>query len=148
MEIQLQTQPQHNVDFKMKVSDLKVGQGKVDITLEVKSKSPARSFEKFGKQLRVCNAEAVDSTGDKITLSLWNDDVDKVNVGDSVIITNGYVSEFNGQKQLGTGKFGKLEIAGKESDGDMEKKSSDQKPAKKEKADEEESNEDVDEMEF
>lgn len=96
----------------MKVSELKVGQGKVDINLEIKSVAPPRSFEKYGKQLKVANAEAVDSDGDKIILSLWNDDVDKVKAGDFVKITNGYVSEFNGQKQLGSGKFGTIEVVG------------------------------------
>ena len=96
----------------MKVSELKVGQGKVDINLEIKSVALPRSFEKYGKQLKVANAEAVDSDGDKIILSLWNDDVDKVKAGDFVKITNGYVSEFNGQKQLGSGKFGTIEVVG------------------------------------
>ncbi len=34
-------------------------------------------------------------------------------VGDKVHITNGYVSEFQGEKQLTTGKFGKLEVVEK-----------------------------------
>ena len=131
----------------MKISESKVGQGKVDINLEVKSKAAPRSFEKFGKQLRVANAEAIDSSGDKITLSLWNDDVDKINAGDFVSVTNGYVSEFNGQKQLGAGKFGKIEVVG--ADGASASKTSAKpaataakKPVKK--ADEE----DIEDVEF
>lgn len=93
----------------MKLSELKSGQGKVDVEVKVKSKADPRQFEKYGKTLRVCNAVVEDESGE-MTLSLWNDDVDKVNVGDKVKISNGYVSEFNGTKQLTSGKFGKLEV--------------------------------------
>ena len=39
--------------------------------------------------------------------------VDKVKTGDKVKITNGFVSEFRGEKQLSTGRFGKLEVVEK-----------------------------------
>lgn len=97
---------------KMKISELKSGQGKVDIEVSVKSKADVRTFNKYGKDLKVCNAVVTDGSAD-ITLSLWNDDCDKVNAGDTVKIINGYVSEFNGTKQLTSGKFGKLEVVGK-----------------------------------
>ena len=42
-------------------------------------------------------------TGD-IKLSLWNDDTARVKAGDKVKITNGYVSEWQGELQLTTGK--------------------------------------------
>jgi replication factor A1 len=93
----------------MKISELKSGQGKVDIEGTIKSKADVRTFNKYGKDLRVCNAILSNETGE-ITLSLWNDDIDKINVGDMVKVSNGYVSEFNGLKQLSAGKFGKLEV--------------------------------------
>ncbi|MEK6889469.1 MAG: SOSS complex subunit B family protein [Nanoarchaeota archaeon] len=93
----------------MEVKDLQSGQGKVDIELGVKSKDNIRTFNKYGKDLRVCNAVVFDSSGE-ITLTLWNDDIDKINVGDKIRIINGYVSEFNGVKQLTPGKFGKMEV--------------------------------------
>ncbi len=96
----------------MKVSELKAGQGKVDIELTVKTKEPERVFNKYGKELKVANAMAADDSGDQIKLSLWNDEIGKINVGDKVKISNGYVSEFNGEKQLSAGKFGKLEVVG------------------------------------
>ncbi len=89
--------------------DLKAGQGKVDIEASVKSKNEPRTFNKYGKDMKVASAVISDDSGE-MTLSLWNDDADKVKVGDKVKITNGYVSEFNGQKQLTSGKFGKLEV--------------------------------------
>lgn len=93
----------------VKVSDLKAGQGKVDIEVVVKSKAEPRTFNKYGRDLRVANAVVGDESGE-ISLSLWNDDIDKINAGNKVKITNGYVSEFNGQKQLTSGKFGKIEV--------------------------------------
>ncbi|MEK6933601.1 MAG: SOSS complex subunit B family protein [Nanoarchaeota archaeon] len=92
-----------------KVSDLKAGQGKVDIEVVVKSKAETRTFNKYGKDLKVANAIVGDESGE-ISFSLWNDDIEKVKVGDKIKITNGYVSEFNGQKQLTSGKFGKMEV--------------------------------------
>jgi replication factor A1 len=94
----------------MNVKDLKPGQGKVDIQLLVKSVSDIRSFNKYGKELRVASAAASDESGAEIKVSLWNDDIKKVNTGDTIQITNGYVSEFNGEKQLSAGKFGKIEV--------------------------------------
>jgi|SRR3989344_1107348 len=93
----------------MKVSELKPNQGKVDIEVEVKSLGEPRVFNKYGKDLKVLNAVVFDDSGE-ISLSLWNDDTEKVKVGDKVKISNGYVSEFNGTMQLTSGKFGKLEV--------------------------------------
>ncbi len=92
----------------MNVKDLKSGQGKVDVQLLIKSVSEVRSFNKYGKELKVANAVGSDDSGE-IKISLWNDDITKVNTGDTIKITNGYVSEFNGEKQLSAGKFGKIE---------------------------------------
>lgn len=95
----------------MEIKDLQVGQGKVDIEMEITDKSEVREFMKFDKPGRVCNAKAKDGSGE-ITLTLWNEDIDKVNVGDKVKISNGYVSEWQGEKQLSTGRFGTLEVVG------------------------------------
>jgi replication factor A1 len=96
----------------MAIKDLKARDGNVDIEIEISEKSEVREFQKFGKAGRVCNAKGKDETG-TITLTLWNEDIDKVNVGDKVHITNGYISEWQGELQLGTGKFGQMEVVGK-----------------------------------
>ncbi len=92
----------------MAIKDLEARQGNVNLTLEIIEKEEAREFEKFGKKGRVCNAVAKDATG-TIKLTLWNEDIDKVNTGDTVKIENGWVGEWQGELQLSTGKFGKLE---------------------------------------
>lgn len=95
----------------MKLSELKAGQGKVDIQVRVKSKEDPRVFNKYGRDLKVANATVADDSGE-MKMSLWNDDADKVLVGQTLKITNGYVSEYNGEKQLTSGKFGKMEVLG------------------------------------
>ena len=93
----------------MAIADLKAREGKVDIVMEIVAKEEPREFEKFGKTGKVCNATAKDDTGE-IKLSLWNEQADQVNVGDKVHITNGWVNEYQGELQLTSGKFGKLEV--------------------------------------
>ncbi|MFH1642021.1 MAG: hypothetical protein ABIC04_03925 [Nanoarchaeota archaeon] len=93
----------------MEIKDLQPRQGNVDVVIEVIEKGDIREFEKFGKKGRVCSAKAKDSSGVTI-LSLWNEQIDQISVGDTVHVTNGYVTEFQGENQLSTGKFGKLEV--------------------------------------
>jgi replication factor A1 len=95
----------------MHINELQARQGKVDLEGEIVSKEEPRTFSKFGKDGKVCNAMLKDETGE-VKLTLWNEHVDQVNVGDKVKITNGYVGEWQGEKQLSTGKFGSLEVIG------------------------------------
>ena len=96
----------------MAIKDLTPKQGNVDVTVDAIEKGDIREFQKFGKAGRVCNAKVRDESGE-IALTLWNEDIDKVNVGDKLKITNGYVSEWQGELQLSTGRYGKMEIVGK-----------------------------------
>ena len=93
----------------MPIKDLQPRQGNVEIEAEVTSKGDIREFNKFGKAGRVCNAKIKDSTGE-MSLTLWNEQIDQVHLGDKIKITNGYVSEWQGEMQLSTGKFGKMEV--------------------------------------
>ena len=92
----------------MKINELKAKQGKVDIEAEVTEIGTVREFTKFGKIGRVCNAKIKDDSGE-ITLTLWNDEVEKIKQGTKNKVTNGYVSEWQGERQLSAGKFGNLE---------------------------------------
>jgi len=93
----------------MTISELKVRQGKVDIEVEVKDLGEVRTFERFGREGRVCNATVFDESGE-IKLTLWNDDIDRIKVGNKLKIINGFVNEFRGEKQLTAGRLGKIEI--------------------------------------
>jgi replication factor A1 len=81
------------------------------VVAEVVDIAPPREFQKFGKPGKVANATIKDETGE-IKLTLWNDEVDKIKKGQKIHIENGYVNEWQGEKQLTTGRFGKLEILG------------------------------------
>jgi replication factor A1 len=93
----------------MEIKDIQANQGNIDIVATVIQKEDERTFEKFGKQGRVCNAILQDETG-QVKLTLWNEDVDKVKQGDKIHVQNGWCSEFKGEKQLSSGKFGKIEV--------------------------------------
>ena len=94
---------------RMEIKDIQANQGNIDIVATVIQKEDERTFEKFGKQGRVCNAILQDETG-QVKLTLWNEDVDKVKQGDKIHVENGWCSEYKGEKQLSSGKFGKIEV--------------------------------------
>jgi replication factor A1 len=97
----------------MKISELKAGATNVELEGTITEKSePREVITKYGKRLNVADAVISDDTG-SISISLWQDNIDAVNVGDKVKITNGYVSEFRGAPQLSTGKYGKIEVVEK-----------------------------------
>ncbi len=93
----------------MKISELEANQGKIEIEAEVNEMGEVREFEKFGRQGRVCNATVKDDSGE-IKLTLWDDQIDQVKEGDKVKISNGYVKEWQGEKQLSVGKYGTMEV--------------------------------------
>ena len=95
----------------MKISELKTNQGSVEVEGVISELGDTRAFNKYGRELKVANAILKDDSG-AIKLTLWNDDVTRFKEGDKIKITNGYVGEFQGEKQLTSGKFGKIEKVG------------------------------------
>lgn len=97
----------------MKISELKAGATNVELEGTITEKSePREVITKYGKRLNVADAVISDDTG-SISISLWEDNIGIVNVGDKVKVTNGFVSEFRGTPQLSTGKYGKIEVTEK-----------------------------------
>jgi ssDNA-binding replication factor A large subunit len=95
----------------MKISELFPRQSNVDVEGTIKEIAPARTFNKFGKELKVADSILEDESG-AVKLTLWNDDIDNFKVGDQIRISKGYVNEYQGEKQLTSGKFGKIERIG------------------------------------
>ncbi len=58
---------------------------------------------------KVATAIISDETG-TIKLTLWNEQINQVNVNDTVKVENGYVTSFKGETQLNIGKYGKLTV--------------------------------------
>ncbi len=95
----------------MKVKDLRP-ESKVDvIELTIREKGSARDFTaRSGSSGKVCDAKALDDEGLEVSVSLWNDEIERVQVNDRVRITNGWAREWRGNLQVSAGRFGKLEV--------------------------------------
>ena len=74
----------------MKINELRDGMRKVDVEGNVIEKSDAREVRSryTNETYKVADATIEDETG-TITLTLWNEQVIQVNVGDRVKIENG-----------------------------------------------------------
>lgn len=93
----------------MKLSELQPKQSGVDVEVEVVDLGEVREFTKFGRVGRVCTAVVKDDSA-QMNMTLWNDDIDKVKVGDMIKLTDGFVNEWQGEMQLTTGRAGKMEV--------------------------------------
>jgi len=95
------------------ISEARKMRSGVNVEAEVKSKGDPRTVNlKSGGTIDVCDAVIAngETEDDQMKLTLWGDDIKAVNVGDKVVITNGYTNEFKGEVSLTKGKFGKMEI--------------------------------------
>ena len=95
------------------ISQVKKMRSGINAKAEVKSKGDPRTINlKSGGTVDVCDAIIADGEEEEnqITLALWGDDIKAVNVGDVVVITNGYTNEFKGEVSLTKGKFGQMEV--------------------------------------
>jgi replication factor A1 len=94
----------------MKIAELKSGMRRIEVTGTIADISEERDVTtRTGESARVVTATLKDDSGE-IKLSLWNQDIDKVKVGDSIKIENGYVTEFRQEPQLNVGRYGTLTV--------------------------------------
>ncbi len=93
-------------DF-MKVEDLRIYNRRMNVKVKVVSKGEPKTVvsRNNGSTYRVAEALVGDETG-CILLNLWNDDIDRFEVGDVIEIRNGYVKLFKGFMRLNIGKNG------------------------------------------
>ncbi len=93
------------------MANIKDAKPNSNITLDkvtVTEKGPEREFSSNGRLGRVCTAKIKDATG-TMDLTLWNNDIDAVEKGDTLKLTDGWCKEWNGNLQASTGKSGKIE---------------------------------------
>ena len=103
----------------VKIGDVKPLEKRLNVVFQVTDVGEEREINKrSGETHRVCDFTVADDTA-AITLTLWNEDIDKVKVGDKIHIKNGWVGEWQGEPQLSTGRFGELDVVGS-SDGAAE----------------------------
>ena len=95
----------------MKINELRDGMKRITIQAKVTEKSDPREVtSRFKDQTyKVATALITDETG-TIKLTLWNEQIDQVNVNDMVKIQNGYVTSFRGEIQLNIGRYGTFTV--------------------------------------
>lgn len=93
-----------------KIDELRVGMKRINVTGSITEIPPIRQVStRFGNQCSVANVKIADDTG-AIRLSLWNKQIERVQVADDVEIKSGYVSSFVGEPQLRIGRTGTLSV--------------------------------------
>lgn len=96
----------------MKVKDVKPEMRGIDLELKVVEVEEPRPYvSRTGREGRVTTAVAEDETG-QIKVSLWDQDIDRVKVGNTIRIRNGYSRLFRDEVHVSAGMYGRLEVAG------------------------------------
>jgi len=91
------------------LSSFEDGMNRVVVEGTIVEKGYARQVRgrRWGGPSLVANATLEDVSG-SVVLVLWNEQIRSISVGDRVRIENGYVSSYQGIKQLNIGRGGKL----------------------------------------
>lgn len=93
----------------MKISEIKRGMSNISLTAKVIDISDSRDVQtKYGRR-SVADALIEDDTG-QIGLSLWENQIKSVSVGDMISISGAYSTEFRNKIQLSIPKTGKVEV--------------------------------------
>ncbi len=97
-----------------KIEELHPASRGVDVLVKILEVNPSREVStRDGSSHSVAEALVGDETG-CVLLSLWDDDIQRVKVGQTVSIKNGYVTLFRGSIRLNVGRYGTLELASEE----------------------------------
>jgi replication factor A1 len=93
------------------IKELQDGMKRVSVEAKVVDKGDPREVKSRFKDetYRIVDAVVADESG-SVKLTLWNEQIDQINVGDNIKIENGYVTSFKSEIQLNVGKFGKLTV--------------------------------------
>ncbi len=90
-----------------KINDLNENSKNVNATIKVIEIGETKDIpSRFGDK-QVCEVKVADASG-SILLSLWDDQIGKIAVGDTLSIQNGYISIVRNSMRLNIGKYGKM----------------------------------------
>jgi replication factor A1 len=93
----------------MKISEIQKGMSNVTTEGKIIDISDPREVQtRYGKK-NVADALIEDDSG-QIKISLWEDQIEAVKVGDKVTVTGAYVTEFREAMQLNIPRTGKMEV--------------------------------------
>jgi replication factor A1 len=91
---------------EVKIEELTPQSKNVKVIGEIIEKEEPREVNfNDGTSHKVCDVTIGDETGN-ISLSIWDDEIEKIEKGKTYCIENGYVSVFRGKMKLNAGKFG------------------------------------------
>jgi replication factor A1 len=97
----------------MKIAEIQRGMSNISVEGKIIDISETREVNtRYGKR-SVADAMLEDDSG-QIKLSLWENQITSVRVGDKITVSGGYVTEFRDVLQLSIPRSGKLEVEGKE----------------------------------
>ena len=88
-----------NENKETKIKELKTGMDKLNLTVEIDMVAPKKNYWEYGETPRITIIVKDDSGDIKMTL-FEEENVKKAKEGKRFKITNGYVTEYNGQLQL------------------------------------------------
>ena len=104
-----------------KIDELKYGMKDIDIKPKVVEIPPGVNvLTRFGTTAYVSNVKIADESG-SIRLSLWNNQIDKVHVGDEIELKACYIFRYRGEPQLRLGRKGTLTIINEEKTSSLHK---------------------------
>lgn len=93
----------------MEINEIKRGMSNISLEAKIIDISEVREvMTRFGRR-NVADATLEDETGE-ITLTLWQDQIKMVNVGNKLNITGAFATEFREKLQLSIPRSGKLEV--------------------------------------
>jgi replication factor A1 len=93
----------------MKISEIQKGMSNISVEGKVIDISEVREVNtRYGKK-SVADAMVEDDSGE-IKLSLWENQINEIRIGDKIAVTGGYVTEFRDVLQLNIPRSGKIEV--------------------------------------
>ncbi len=98
----------------------------VELTVKVVEKLDEREVtaRASGRQHKVAEFLVGDDSG-SIIMTLWDDDIEKVEVGKTYDVKNAFISTFKNSMRLNTGRYGSIEESSQEVEANTENKMSD-----------------------
>jgi replication factor A1 len=94
--------------------DVKIGtvqplEKHINVVFQVTAKDAEREIvsRKTGETHRVCDFTVADDTG-AITLTLWNEDIDNIELENTYKLANGFANIYRNSLRLAKGKFGTI----------------------------------------
>ena len=94
----------------LQIKDIDARVRRVNLNAKIIGKSiPRYVFSRFGDALTLSTATISDGTG-SMRMALWNTEIDRVSIGDTVQINNGRVRTFRGELQVSLGRKGRLQV--------------------------------------